>query len=200
MNYPEYVKIGDKKYKINTDFRVAIECNQIAEDENIKDYERALGIIYKLFGDDGLNDMENYNKLLELGLRYLRLDETDEIKRGKEEKITMDFVEDEKYIKSSFKYDYKYDPYSKEYLHWWEFYNDLKNLSNSELGDCCILNRVRALRELDLRTIKDKKERDKLKKAQEQVALKKYKKKKTVHLTEEQEKARQDILKKAGLL
>ena len=132
MNYPEYVKIGDKKYKINTDFRVAIECNQIAEDENIKDYERALGIIYKLFGDDGLNDMENYNKLLELGLRYLRLDETDEIKRGKEEKITMDFVEDEKYIKSSFKYDYKYDPYSKEYLHWWEFYNDLKNLSNSE--------------------------------------------------------------------
>ena len=200
MNYPEYVKIGDKKYKINTDFRVAIECNSIAESENIKDYERALGIIYKLFGDEGLNDEENYNKLLELGLRYLKLDEANEIKKGKEEKITMDFVEDEKYIKSSFKYDYGYDPYNKEYVHWWEFYNDLRNLSNSELGDCCILNRVRALRELDLKTIKDKKERDRLKKAKEQVELKRYKKQKKVHLSEEQEKARQDILQKAGLL
>ena len=200
MKYPEFVKISNKKYKINTDFRVAIECNSIAENKNIKDYERALGIIYKLFGDEGLNDAENYDKLLTLGIRYLKLDEIEEVKKNKEEKITFDFIEDEKYIKSSFKYDYGYDPYNKEYVHWWEFYNDLKNLSNSELGDCCVLNRVRAIRELDLRTIKDKKERDRLKKAQEQVALKKYKKQKTIHLTEEQEKARQDILRKAGLL
>ena len=31
LNNPEYVKAGNKKYKINTDFRVAIECNEIAE-------------------------------------------------------------------------------------------------------------------------------------------------------------------------
>ena len=60
MNYPEYVKIDNKKYKINTDFRVAIECNEIATDENISDFERALAIIYKLFGNDGINDTDNY--------------------------------------------------------------------------------------------------------------------------------------------
>ena len=34
MNYPEYVVIDNIEYKINTDFRVAIECNKIAEDKN----------------------------------------------------------------------------------------------------------------------------------------------------------------------
>ena len=67
MNNPEYVKVGDNKYKINTDFRVAIECNRIARDKSIKDLERALAIIYKLFGEAGL-DCKEQAKLLELGI------------------------------------------------------------------------------------------------------------------------------------
>ena len=55
MNKPEYVKVDDKLYKINTDFRVAIECNRIAEDETIGDYERSLAILYKLFGDERIS-------------------------------------------------------------------------------------------------------------------------------------------------
>lgn len=51
MNKPQYVKVNDTVYKINTDFRVALECNRIAEDRNIGDYERSLAVIYKLFGD-----------------------------------------------------------------------------------------------------------------------------------------------------
>ena len=46
MNNPEYVKVNDKKYKINTDFRVALECSKIAEDKEISDIERALALIY----------------------------------------------------------------------------------------------------------------------------------------------------------
>ena len=71
MDYPKYVKIGEKKYKINTDFRVAIECQEIALDDSIGDFERALAIIYKLFGDNGLDDSNNYEKLLELAQKYL---------------------------------------------------------------------------------------------------------------------------------
>ena len=51
MNNPQYVKVDDKLYKINTDFRVALECDKIARDKSIGDYERALAIIYKLFGE-----------------------------------------------------------------------------------------------------------------------------------------------------
>ena len=33
----------------------------------------------------------------------------------------MDLIEDEKYIRWSFKYDYEYNPYDMEYLHWSNF-------------------------------------------------------------------------------
>ena len=47
--------IKNKKYKINSDFRVAIECDKVSKDNKIDDTERALAIIYLLFGEDGLN-------------------------------------------------------------------------------------------------------------------------------------------------
>ena len=186
MNNPEYVKVGDKKYKINTDFRVAIECNNIAQDDSIGNTERPLAIIYKLFGDEGLDNSQDWNKLLELAIKYLTLNK-DTSGVDKDTEIDMDYNEDAGYIRSSFIQDYKYNPYDMEYLHWWDFYNDLNNLSNSELGNCCVLNRVRNLRTFDLSQIKDSKERERLAKAKEMVALKNTKKE--VELTKEQEES-----------
>lgn len=181
MNYPEYVKVDDKKYKINTDFRVAIECNEIANDETISDFERALAIIYKLFGDDGINDTNNYEKLLELAQKYLSC--------GKEvvdnnEEPDMDFIQDMDYIETSFMSDYSIDLANTE-MHWWKFYNLMNGLSNSEMGNCCVLNRVRNLRTYDTKDIKDQKELERIKKAKEQVALKKRVAKK--NLTDKQQ-------------
>ena len=70
-NYPEYVEVNGRQYKINTDFRVAIECNRIAEDETIGNLERALGVICTLFGAEALDYAEDYEKLLELAKKYL---------------------------------------------------------------------------------------------------------------------------------
>lgn len=186
MNNPEYVKIGDKKYKINSDFRVAIECNNIAEDDSIGNTERPLAIIYKLFGDEGLNNPNDWEKLLELGLKFLSLGQ-DVKSTNRDAEIDMDFNEDKKYIRSSFIQDYKYNPYDMEYLHWWDFYNDLNNLSNSELGNCCVLNRVRNLRTFDLSKIKDRKTREEAARAQEAVRLKR--KENDVKLSKEQEES-----------
>ena len=168
MKFPKYVEIENKRYKINTDFRVAIECNRIAEDETIGDIERVLGIIYTLFGEEGINTPEHYEKLLEMAKKYLccgqELEQTNE-------KPYMDFIEDEGDIRSSFQYDYKYDPYEEEYVHWYKYYNDLKNLSNSEFGDCCVLNRIINLRKFDVSKIKDRKEKEKIIKAQKPKVL-----------------------------
>ena len=172
MNNPEYVKVEDKKYKINTDFRVAIECNEIAESEDISDVERPLAIIYKLYGDDGLNNPQDWEKLLELAIKYLCLGK--ELEDTKEEQ-DIDLRQDRYYIRSSFIQDYKYNPYDMDYLHWWDFFNDLSNLSNSEFGNCCILNRVRNLRTLDVSKIKDIKEKEKILRAKKQVSLNKSK-------------------------
>lgn len=172
MNNPEYIKVGNKKYKINTDFRVAIECNEIAESDDIGDVERPLAIIYKLYGDEGLDNPKDWEKLLELAIKYLclgkELEENNDVP-------DMDFKEDRYYIRSSFIQDYKYNPYDMEYLHWWDFFNDLSNLSNSEFGNCCILNRIRNLRTMDVSKIKDYKEKERIVKAKKQVSLRRQK-------------------------
>ena len=159
--YPEYVQVGDKKYKINTSYKTAIQCNAIAEDDNINDIERALAIIYKLFGEEALEDVENRETLLEKAKKYLSCG-VDNIDQSNEPR-DMDFIEDMPYIKASFMSDYHID-LNKIDMHFWEFYELINGLSNSEMGNCCVLNRVRNLRNFNLAEIKDSKEREKIRK------------------------------------
>lgn len=169
MNNPEFVKVGEKKYKINTDFRVAIECNSIATDDTIGDVERPLAIIYKLFDNEGLNSPDDWDKLLELAIKYLCLGK--ELDESNEEP-DMDFVQDMSYIEASFMSDYRID-LSNIKMHWWKFYQLIEGLSNSELGNCCVLNRIRNLRTLDVSKIKDPKEKAKILNSKKQFSLKK---------------------------
>lgn len=172
--YPEYVKVGNKKYKINTSYKTAIKCNAIAEDDNINDIERALAIIYKLFGEEALEDVENRETLLEKAKKYLSCG-VENVETSNEPK-DMDFIEDMPYIKASFMSDYHID-LNKTDMHWWEFYELINGLSNSEMGNCCVLNRIRNLRTFNLGEIKDPREREKIRKAKKAVELKKNKKK-----------------------
>ena len=198
MNNPQYVKVDNKLYKINTDFRVALECNNIAEDNSIGEYERALAIIYKLFGEDGL-DCENQNKLLELGMKYLLLGrDKNELKNEPHDKYELDFNKCIGLIKASFKFDYKYDPYELEYVHWYDFYNDLESLSTSEFGNCCILNRVTSILNQEPKEIKDNKQRQKLIEAQKLLSQK-YCKQEEVKMTKEQEESAKAFYKSLGI-
>ena len=192
MSYPNKVRIEDREYEINTDFRVAIECNEIALNTEINDFERALAIIYKLYGEKGLNAKYDYEKLLELGQKYLSCGK--ELDTKDIEEPDMDFMQDMDYIEASFMSDYNIDLTNTE-MHWWKFYNLINGLSNSEMGNCCVLNRVRNLRTYDTSQIKDAKERQKIEKVKEQVALKKKEK----VLTKEQEESVLRFNKLAGI-
>ena len=194
MEYPKYVKVNDKKYEINTDFRIAIECNRIAEDTSIGDFERALAIIYTLFGDEGINAQDDYEKLLELATKYLSCDK--KVRDSSNEEPDMDFVEDMDYIEASFMSDYNIDLASEE-MHWWKFMKLMNGLSNSDMGNCCVLNRVRNLRNFDTKDIKDQKEKEKIEKAKKQVALKKNKKENKI--TKEQEESMNKLNELLGL-
>lgn len=175
-NYPKYVIIDNERYDIDTDFRTAIECNRIAEDETIGDYERALAIIYTLFGDKGIDTPLHYEKLLKVAKNYLSCGKKVEV--NQDEKLDMDYIQDYDYIEASFMSDYHID-LSNEKMHWWKFNKLMNGLSNSELGNCCVLNRVRNLRNFDTKDIKDAKEKQKIEEAKRQVALKKNKKQPT---------------------
>lgn len=193
MNFPEYAKVGNKKYKINTDFRVAIKCNSVANDKTIGDYERALAIIYMLYGDEGLKAEKDHNRLLEIAKKYLSCGE--EVVDNDEEP-DMDFEEDMNYIEASFMSDYHMD-LSKEKMHWWKFYNLINGLSDSEMGNSCVLNRIRSLRKYDVSKIEDRKEREKIIKAKERFALKKTKKEN--NLTHEQVESMNELDELLGL-
>ena len=187
MNNPEYAKVKGKKYKINTDYKVALECNRIAMDSSIGDYERSLAIIYLLFGDEGLNNKDDYNELLELSIKFLKCNE--EIDESPNETPDMDFEQDLGLIKASFKSDYGIT-LDDEYMHWWDFYMYLKGLTEN-----CVLNRVRELRDYDLSTIKDQKEKKKMEKAKKRFALKT----KEAPITEEQQRSVDNFYKLTGL-
>lgn len=198
-NYPEYAEINDKKYKINTDFRVAIECQNIATDESISDYERALAIICVLYEekaiDDSLKDFNICNKLLEIAMKYLSCGKEIEPSKNNEEP-DMDFKQDMDYIEASFMSDYNID-LTNITMHWWKFYNLINGLSNSEMGNCCVLNRVRNLRNYDTKEIKDPKERKKIEEAKKQVALKKEHKKR--EFSEKEQQNMEEFYKSIGL-
>jgi len=194
MSCIKKIQIDNTIYEANTDFRIAIRCNEIAQDNTIGDFERSLAIIYTMFDEKGLNNPDHYEKLLNWVLKYLSCGK--EIKDTKEEP-DMDYVEDMEYIEASFMSDYQIDLENTE-MDWQKFNKLINGLSNSELGNCCVLNRVRNLRNYDVKDIKDVNERNKIIKAKEQVALKKYKKDKEVKLTDKQQKSVDEFYKALG--
>ena len=187
------IQIEDTIYEANTDFRIAIRCSEIAQDDTIGDFERVLGIICTMFGEKALDNPNHYEKLLKWALNYLSCGQ--EVIDNKEQP-DMDYVEDMEYIEASFMSDYHID-LENEDMDWHKFNKLMNGLSNSELGNCCVLNRIRNLRNFEVSTIKDSKERQKITKAKEQVALKKYKKEN--HLTKEQEESMERLNKILGL-
>lgn len=163
-NYPEFAQVGNKKYKINTDYRVAFKCDEITR-SNVSEEERALATIYLIFGDEGVNDSHNWEELLKIAIKYLRCGK--EVDNEENEEANMCFIQDRAYIEASFFSDYKIDLSATE-MHWWKFYDLLCGLTED-----CVLNRVRFVRDYDISQIKDSKERDKWIKQKQQVALKK---------------------------
>ena len=69
----------------------------------------------------------------------------------------------------------------------------LNGLSNSDIGNCCVLNRVRNIRNFDLNSVQDSKLKQQIKEEKERVALKK-------ELTEEQKQSVNQILKDLGIV
>lgn len=193
MSCIKKIQIEDTIYTANIDFRTAIRCNEIAQDKTIGDYERVLGIICTMFGEKGLDVPEHYEKLLKWALKYLSCGK--EIEDNNEEP-DMDYTEDMEYIEASFMSDYQIDLENTE-MDWHKFNKLINGLSNSELGNCCVLNRVRNLRNFDPSEIQDAKERDKIIKAKKQVELKKFKK--DISLSKEQEESMNQLNKILGI-
>lgn len=158
--YPTHAEINGDIYPINTDYRVAKECYEIINDDTISDQERALAVIYKLFG---FVPLENGEAFLDKASLFLTCGQ----KQGNksDEPPDFDVNEDEGFIEASFKSCYGVD-LDEVNMHWWKF-NDLVQ----GLDKHCILSRVREIRNYDLNEIKDPIQRSKMAEAQERLKL-----------------------------
>lgn len=163
ITYPEYVKIGNEKVKINTDFRVALRCIEISRDETIGEYEKQLAIVYLLYGNIPLNnDIGTY---LDMAYKFLTCNKNSEQTQADEEsEPDMDLLYDEKYINASFLSEYQID-LTKVKMHFWQYCDLIEGL-----GSDCVLNRIRDIRTCDLSEYSSK-YREKMLRARESVAL-----------------------------
>lgn len=96
--------------------------------------------------------------------KYLACGESQE--QHKERKKDMDFEQDFKYLVASFMSDYHINLVESD-MHWYQFINLIQGFTENS-----VMNRVRDLRNYDLSEVKDQKQRNKIIKAQQSVALK----------------------------
>lgn len=161
--YPEYAIINGKKVKINTDFKVALRCFEVLNDDTIGEHERALAIVYLLF-----NVIPPYNELNEYtrqSIKFLQCgEEPKENAQEEYSKRDIDMVLDMQYIRPSFMADYHID-LNKTDLHFWQFCELISGLTENSL-----LNRVRSIRTANINEYKGE-AKDKMLKAKQQVAL-----------------------------
>ena len=160
MRYPEYAEVKGIKYKINTDYRVALRCFEVIDDNSISDQERALAVVFLLFGEVPMEDMGEF---LRIAGNYLRCGEKESAQSSGEK--DMDFNADEKYITASFMSDYRIDLSSVD-MHFWQYIQLIQGFTEN-----AIMSRVRDIRNYDMSELKDPKARAKMAQAKASVAL-----------------------------
>ena len=160
MRYPEYAEVKGKKYKINTDYRVALRCFEVIDDTSISDSERALAVVFLLFGE---TPFEDTGEFLRIAGDYLRCGEKENAQAAQERDI--DFNADERYIVASFMSDYRIDLSSVD-MHFWQYIQLIQGFTENS-----IMSRVREIRNYDMSELKDPKARAKMASAKAAVAL-----------------------------
>lgn len=161
MAYPQYVKIRGEKVKIKTDYRTALRCFDVINNEDISDCERSLAVIFILYGY--IPEDELLSDYLNMAQKFLQCGES--IETQQEKTADMDFNFDRKYINASFMSDYHIDLEQSENMHFWQYCELIQGLT-----DGSILSRVRYIRNCDIKDYAQK-DRAAVIKAKEELAL-----------------------------
>lgn len=167
MNNPEYVIVNGRKYKINTDYRIALKYNEIVQDEDISPYEKVLGGILMFYGEVGLAFPEDLEELSKGILTFLKGRPSSVTGKQAKPNVVkdMDYNKDFGLIVASMRSDYGID-IEKEKIHWWTFFDYLNGLSTE-----CALNKVREIRRRDLSKEKDREEKSRIKELKDLYSL-----------------------------
>lgn len=163
-NYPKHIYVEGKAYRIDTDFRRWIGLNEALLDKGLEP-DDLNHLILSLFKDKLPNNGSEAGKEIIKFLMGNVNDSKSENRKSKNKRV-LSFMHDGDYILGAFLECYGIDLIEVHYMHWWHFLALLSAL-NSE----CELKKRMSYRSMDLSKIKDKKERARIRKIQNEIAL-----------------------------
>lgn len=151
---PTSVNIGNKKYDINSDFRISILFELLMQDNSMEDKDKmlmALKLYYPVIP-------KNLDEAIEQMLWFYRCgkDVRKSKGKGKGKSATQiySFDYDDDYIYAAFMDQYGIDLQDIEYLHWWKFKAMFKSLKEDNE-----IVKIMGYRSMDLSKIKDKEQK-----------------------------------------
>ncbi|MGN1358657.1 MAG: bacteriophage Gp15 family protein [Bacilli bacterium] len=152
---PVKVEINKVEYNINTDFRYWINYTLVLKDDSLTEEEKILTVLQLVFKDSiPKNLQEAFEKIkwfYNCG-EEIKTSNFKPIGKNTSEKI-FDYEYDANYIYSAFMTQYNIDLQDVE-LHWWKFQALFK-----ALDDNLLFSKIQRYRAINLKDIKDSKEK-----------------------------------------
>ena len=166
--FPKTVRVNGERFLVETDFREWIRFIQLIDDAKVP-WQIKCRLLLQWYIDGIPDDLETAVYALGdfLAMKTENAEEDESI-TGSAPKQLYSFEQDAECIYSAFREVYGINLQTIPYMHWWEFQTLFAGLPEKTE----IKQRI-MYRSIDLRTIKDKDERKRIKKIQEIVALKK---------------------------
>lgn len=165
---PESVVVGGNSYRVKTDFRNWLKLIDLVHDNTIDEVSKSY--LYKEWYAD--LPPENENDLLSGLIDFLTMKGLQEVKNKKgasdaKQRQTLSYSIDAPFIVSAFLECYGINLFDQSLkMHWWQF-----RILLDGLPDHTEIQKRRSYRSIDLSQIRNKKERERIKKIQSQIAL-----------------------------
>lgn len=165
-DFPDSIEVLGKKVRIITDFREYIKLLDMINDDDLSKAEKVY-LIKEYF----LDEIPDLDEAIEQLCGFVSMDYMEDGKRIEESEFVrskplFSFSVDYPYILSGFLHDYSIDLCTVKHMHWWKFRMLFQGLS----GDTEIKQRI-MYRSIDLNTIQDKEERNRIRKIQNEIQL-----------------------------
>lgn len=164
---PIDLEINGVRYKINTDFRYWINYTLLLEDNSFTEEEKILTVLQLIFVDiipENLQEAFEKIKWFYNCGEEIRTSNYKPVGKNEAEKI-FDYEYDANYIYSAFMTQYHIDLQDVD-LHWWKFQSLFR-----ALDDNLLFSKIQKYRAIDLKDIKDSKEKAFYKKMKKLYAL-----------------------------
>jgi len=167
--FPDYVTVNGKKVRIVTDFREYIKLIDLLKDDEVDETEKKELIACWFLDDPGSDFEECLQALTDFVVNYKET-KASEGEEGNEDNTKHDpvisYKQDAPYIISGFLECYGIDLTEIPYMHWWKFQMLIDGMNEE-----CELKKRMGYRSIDLNQIKDREERERIRKIQKQIAI-----------------------------